>query len=44
MSIEAFESQTQLKNNCFSVKAKFKLVFFFRQISRHKNVKHLVGL
>ena len=35
------ESQTQHKNNCFSVKAKFKL--FFRQTSLHQNVKHLVG-
>ena len=40
-SIEALESQTQHKNNCFSVKAKFKL--FFRQTSLHQNVKHLVG-
>ena len=30
-SIEALESQTQHKSNCFSVKAKFKL--FFRQTS-----------
>ena len=28
-SIEALESQTQHKNNCFSVKGKFKLFFFF---------------
>ena len=42
MSIEALESQTQHKNNCFSVKAKFKL--FFRQTSLHQNVKHLVEL
>ena len=27
MSIEALESQTQYKHNCFSVKAKFKSVF-----------------
>ena len=41
MSIEALETQTQHKNNYFSVKAKFKL--FFRQIRLHQNVKHLVG-
>ena len=41
MSIEALESQTQHKNNGFSVKAKLKL--FFRQTSLHHNVKHLVG-
>ena len=41
-SIKSLESQTQHKNNCFSVKAKFKL--FFRQTSLHQNVKHLVGL
>ena len=40
-SIKALESRTQHKNNCFSVKAKFKL--FFRQTSLHQNVKHLVG-
>ena len=40
-SIEASESETQHKNNCFSVKAKFKL--FFRHTSLHQNVKHLVG-
>ena len=41
-SIEALVSQTRHKNNCFSVKAKFKL--FFRQTSLRQNVKHLVGL
>ena len=41
-SIEALASQTQHKNSCFSVKAKFKL--FFRQTSLHQNVKHLVRL
>ena len=41
-SIKSLESQTQHKNNWFSVKAKFKL--FFRQTSLHQNVKHLVGL
>ena len=40
-SIKALESQTHHKNNCFLVKAKFKL--FFRQTSLHQNVKHLVG-
>ena len=40
-SIKSLESQTRHKNNCFSVKAKFKL--FFRQTSLHQNVKHLVG-
>ena len=41
MSIKALDSQTEHKNNCLSVKAKFKL--FFRQTSLHQNVKHLVG-
>ena len=40
-SIKALESQTQQQNNCFSVKAKFKL--FFRRTSLHQNVKHLAG-
>ena len=41
MSIKALKSQRQHKNNCFSLKAKFKL--FSRQTSLHQNVKHLVG-
>ena len=40
-TIEALESQAQCKNNCFLVKAQFRL--FFRQTRLHQNVKHLVG-
>ena len=40
MLIEALETKTQHKNNCFLVNTKFKL--FSRQTSLHQNVKHVV--